>query len=832
MTAPPHPGWRRHPARTVLAIAVGALLLLAPTLAGSTDASASPGARTGSRVTASDSKQPYRARIHLRSMTPVAPGPKGEVTLQGTITNTGKEPLYDLTASFWIDESPLHTRSELAAAAAEDPGDRLGMRITEPYDLVNQVSDKLAPGASAKFRVRVPVQRLDLSGAGVYVVGVDVRYTPPNPNGVPPSQLRKTVARLRTFLPNVPARAKTTPVNAAFVVPLVARPNLVNGHTVLDGNARPFAPHGRLSQLLDLGARADVTWLVDPAVLAQAKAVAGGAHSVDGDPLPATTRKAARSWLREARQLLAADSTLLLPYADPDLNALEHHHLTRSWSAARKSAQRVARAVGLDWVRSPNRSKGGPTATPTPSTPTPSTPETTPTPTPTASDQPEPTGATESPASPSGTPTPEKSAGTTTPTPGASSTAGSPPHHPNGEPSGAPHPPGTGQVPDVVALPGQGYADAATLESAADSGLADVVLSADALPGLPKGKPTSLVSIATPAGPVTALVADASLTGRGTSGGGNKPASGPAVQQRFLSEAALLALNAKPGQSPRVVAMTPRNWTPGRSIESLFSTIDQVPWVQTISAKTLMNQPPTAYGGRLSYPNSVREDELDGALVDGLERLATRTRDFTSMLVKPRPARQRLAQAFLRGSSVSWRNAPGRGSNLVDTTLTSIEQTMNRVHVISPPFVTLSSHSGRFPVTIANDTSRPVKVALQVRPRVAGRLKIDPIEPVVVAPQRKATVTVSAHAPSGGVIQVGVGLATPTHLRFGATEQFTVRATEYGVFGWVIMGVGLGLLFLASGIRLVRRVRASRHGSREGGAANRPEPGAEGMPEP
>ena len=44
----------------------------------------------------------------------------------------------------------------------------------------------------------------------------------------------------------------------------------------------------------------------------------------------------------------------------------------------------------------------------------------------------------------------------------------------------------------------------------------------------------------------------------------------------------------------------------------------------------------------------------------------------------------------------------------------------------------------------------------------------------------------------------------------GAAEEISVRSNKVGRIIWVIMGAGVGILFLAIAVRLVRRVRGAR----------------------
>ena len=136
---------------------------------------------------------------------------------------------------------------------------------------------ELAPGASAPYVDKIPVELLGADEPGVYWFGVHALGT--NAAG------RDGVAdgRARTFLPYVPPKDRGRPIDTALVLPL--------RHQVLhtpdgaladvDDWVETLGEGGRLSSILDFGLAAGglpITWLVDPAVPDSADAL------VDGNP--------------------------------------------------------------------------------------------------------------------------------------------------------------------------------------------------------------------------------------------------------------------------------------------------------------------------------------------------------------------------------------------------------------------------------------------------------------------------------------------------------------------------------------------------------------------
>jgi len=689
--------------------------------------------------------QEPRLRITLDSVTPFVTPKTKSIRITGRVTNSGDVPLSTLNAMLWFDENPLTTREQLQAAATERPGDRLGQRIVEPFD---QVTDVLRPGKTARFEVSVPVDTLDFSQSGIYPIGIDVRAT------IPYSGTRDTW-RARSLLPYIAKGTKLTPVEVAFLLPLTGQPNLVSADTFAAGlggrtaattreglpNPHEFGPNGRLSRLIELGSAHDLTFVVDPELLAEAERMSDGYRLTDDTKVGADETTDVRRWLNRARGVLNAGHTLMLPYADPDLPALERERLNARYGEAVRAANRAVKNYGA-----------------------------------------------------SGT----------------------------------------------IVWPGSGYADAGVLETIASTGVKTVILAKDALPDLPDDGSSPVASLSTPDGALTAIVVDPALT----SGMSHSPGSTVNIQQRFLAETALLAMKEpRPNIDPadqtanqrRVVAAMPRTWDPGAAGGRLFSTVESTSWLRPVSAAALLSQPPTQYGGPLARSAADERSLLDSSVVEELREFAGTSDTVLDLLAEPEKARSSLDLAFLRGASTAWRRHPDAAKVLIDTIDADVQNTVHAVSIVRPRPVTLSSRSGRLPVTIWNQGDLPVEVQLEVRPTNPERLKVMPIEPVRVDPDQRVTVRVTAETSgTASSVQMEVGLATRSGTRFGKTESFQVLVRGYGQFGWLVIGAGLGLLALGAAVRITRRIRAAiverRSGTGDAGGTATPEAGSEARP--
>lgn len=159
---------------------------------------------------------------------------------------------------------------------------------------------KLTPGVAEHFSISVPVDELDLGADGVYPLGVTL-------SGETSAQSWEQVLGIqRTFLPWQPDGADTA-TRTTVLWPLVSTVHMTaeTGSNASqtpvflnDDLAEEIAPGGRLDQLLSLGKELDVTWVIDPDLLASVDAMTGSYRvRADGDTTTASTptRRSPRS---------------------------------------------------------------------------------------------------------------------------------------------------------------------------------------------------------------------------------------------------------------------------------------------------------------------------------------------------------------------------------------------------------------------------------------------------------------------------------------------------------------------------------------------------------
>ncbi|MFB6501506.1 MULTISPECIES: DUF6049 family protein [unclassified Streptomyces] len=326
-----------------------ALMIGVPLVAGLLAGPAAPAARAGEI-----GKAPTGSRtvdVSLDGVAPSAPVKGDTLTISGTVTNRGKEAITRATVDLRVG-SKLPSRTAIDAAAkrtdfvlGSDPAP-LGGKYTVKFA-------KLPSGISQDFTLSVPVGKLGLGDDGVYQLGVSLSG---QTSRVPYEQV---LGIERTFLPwqeeERDSRTKVT-----YLWPLIASAH-VTAETDTDDQRTPvfaddslateLAPGGRLEQLVSLGSRLPVTWVIDPDLLASADAMAGDYRVKSGDTTVAGKNQAvAKKWLTSLEAAVADGKVVALPFADPDLASIAHRgknvsgtlsHLQTATEAAATTVQTV-----------------------------------------------------------------------------------------------------------------------------------------------------------------------------------------------------------------------------------------------------------------------------------------------------------------------------------------------------------------------------------------------------------------------------------------------------------------------------------------------------------
>lgn len=280
-------------------------------------------------------------------------------------------------------------------------------------------------------------------------------------------------------------------------------------------------------------------------------------------------------------------------------------------------------------------------------------------------------------------------------------------------------------------------------------------------------------------------------------------------RQLILANTALRSLYG--GDARRTaIAMPSSRWWPDAAWRDadLFGGL-QVPWINPVSATGLVRQPHPRYGGDLVYPARAERRELGPAILKKVRKVRRTSRTINDLLTNPEENRAQTDKAFGLSSSVAWRTDRRTGQRVATDFLETNRTMIDGIDLEAPNFVTLSSNSGRFPVSITNRLDEPVTVELAVSAR-DPRMTVAPIGPVSLQRDQRVTVTVITNSQGVGITTLTARMLTQEGRPFGRVATFQVRTTQIGALVWVVMGIGGAVLFIAAGRRIILRVRTHR----------------------
>jgi hypothetical protein len=265
--------------------------------------------------------------VSVDSLTPSAPTDGDTLTVSGTVLNKGKRAVTAAHVDLRVGQV-LTTRSGIDDVAARTDyvqgadGTEVGGKYVEKFS-------KLTPGVAQPFTISVPVDKLDLGQDGVYQIGVSL-------SGETSAEPYEQVLGIqRTFLPWQPEEADTK-TRTTYLWPMISTVHMTaesgpgEQQTPVflnDDLAAEISPGGRLEQMLSLGRDLDVTWVIDPDLLASVDAMIGsyGIQRADGTSTPGTGQTVAKQWLAELQDAVAGKEVVALPFADPDLASIAHN---------------------------------------------------------------------------------------------------------------------------------------------------------------------------------------------------------------------------------------------------------------------------------------------------------------------------------------------------------------------------------------------------------------------------------------------------------------------------------------------------------------------------
>ena len=359
--------------------------------------------------------------------------------------------------------------------------------------------------------------------------------------------------------------------------------------------------------------------------------------------------------------------------------------------------------------------------------------------------------------------------------------------------------------------PPQGYAGDTALTRA--SGMVQTsILGSASLPNRPEGS-SSLVEVKTTNGVADVVVDIATYRDGGPAPGDQDSAL--QVRQRIAAETALqsLALTAQGRRGGSATVVLGRFWDPGTQWSSAaFFSAFSTPWLRTYTTQEQLDRNLEEYDGSAVVPETVLLSALPGEVVRSVARL-DRLSEVLTELVRGATVTDALDlfydEVAATALSQRWRARPQRAQAYARRNARALVDELNAVSVEIPSFVTLSSRSGSFGVTISNGTEQPVTVGVDFDSG-GDRFTLPDVDAIRVGAGERRTVLVDASVTEVAVDEVTARLTTASGSHFGRPTTFTLRTSVLGVVIWVALGAGAGFVLLVFLRQSLRRSRTSR----------------------
>jgi Family of unknown function (DUF6049) len=289
------------------------------------------------------------------------------------------------------------------------------------------------------------------------------------------------------------------------------------------------------------------------------------------------------------------------------------------------------------------------------------------------------------------------------------------------------------------------------------------------------------------------------------------------VRQRLLAETAVQSLEALERgrrQAPGLVMQADDDWNPGPGAASAgFFEAFTAPWVDGTDLGTLIEEGPRRVAHRIRPRHHVpgpEEEPIPKSLAGSADKIRGRGVVMYRITGDDRRILSYYDQTAVLAISERWRSDPEESQELSDETIADLDDQLASVTVEAPEFVTLSSSSGRFPLTITNGLPWRITVGLHLDAEDGG-LEIEQDELIQVDPQQSTTVNVSVDAEDVAVSEITARLVTPKGRPFGEPVSFKMRSSVVGTVIWIAMGTAGAFVAFAVG----RRIWRSSHRRKE-----------------
>jgi hypothetical protein len=277
------------------------------------------------------------------------------------------------------------------------------------------------------------------------------------------------------------------------------------------------------------------------------------------------------------------------------------------------------------------------------------------------------------------------------------------------------------------------------------------------------------------------------------------------IRQRLLAETALRALG---GATNPVILSLPIEWNPGLTTTDFFPGIDE-DWLTLTPEPVAGSSIPSSWpADQLVYPERIRARELTRPNFEAADQLLRDGVTLQNVLTASTDVAREVAVQALSTVSFASRDDPTQAVADADGASRAITRNFAGIRIEAPPYVTLSSATGRFRIDLSNDLDQAVTVRIEALTDSA--LTIEAPSKVKLKGQSSTTVLLNARSTRLGVHQVTLVVTDVDGTGLGPSDSLPIRANEVGRLIWLIMAGGASLLFGAIAVRLFRRFRRWR----------------------
>jgi len=388
----------------------------------------------------------------------------------------------------------------------------------------------------------------------------------------------------------------------------------------------------------------------------------------------------------------------------------------------------------------------------------------------------------------------------------------------------------------AAAWPAGGTADAGVLTSLArDGGVNTVVLNSGELATSTPPFDNALARAKTSTGSgMAVLLADSGITSiLGSASAGSSAGAQFAAEQDFLAQTAMIVAEG-PNSARALVVAPPTGWdpSPAEAADLLWLT-HEAPWLRATDLGALAAKTARVPVQRLPK-RRLTGAELAAGYVDQLEAVDANLALFTALLSDPpKSYLTSLAAAVAVTQSSAWRGRGSLGGWLALGKLSSyLSDLEHRVVLIPVKKILLAGNSGDTLASVQNglnlDYLPPLPIAVRVgaTAELGSSLQVtSPATAQVVNPGMTGSVRLGIHSTNLGTTTLQLQLLTKDGSPLtwaGASEPLSVEVTRFGRMILVIIFGALGVLVLATVLRLRRkRRRGGADDSSDDDAANR-----------